>query len=108
MKPLLPTLRSKRRYVAFEVLGRPAQQKQVWQAIQQSVLEQEGVQGLARQELSMPAWNQKSQKGILRVSHKHVTNLIADTSFVTSINNQPSTINTIRTSGMIKNMKEIL
>jgi len=107
MRPLLPTLRNKRRYIAFRIVtdGSPTQEN-VWQSIQTSMLEHEGTRHYGKQDAALLLYHQKSKLGILRVAEP--ANAIVDMTLIQEIEGKSAIIRTIKTSGMIGKLKKIM
>ncbi|MBI4144188.1 hypothetical protein HY486_02990 [Candidatus Woesearchaeota archaeon] len=109
MRPLLATLRTKKRYVAFEAITlENPNQNEVFNTIGNNLLQLEGSKKYGESELTMPIYNTKTKRGILKVGNKHSKALIASTVFINQINNKPVIIKTLKTSGMIHKMKTLV
>ena len=73
-KPILPSLREKKRYLVFEVIsGQKFEFNQVKNAVMSAVLGFLGQLGAAKAGIILleDRWNQEMQKGILKVNHKN-------------------------------------
>jgi ribonuclease P/MRP protein subunit POP5 len=104
-KPLLPTLRTKKRYVVYEVLAdKELEPKKVVDAIFASFRECFGIFGLGKAELKdMRIYNKN--KGILKVSHKYVDELRTALAMVKDIDKLQVILHTVGTSGILKKAK---
>ena len=78
VKPMLPTLREKKRYLAFEAVSDHKNDfGSVEHAIMQSTAECLGTIDLAKAGVMLMAdrWDSEKQRGIIRVNHKYVDKL---------------------------------
>ena len=73
MKPLLPSLKEKKRYVVFEVIGQPGRIR-VADLIMASASRLLGELGMARANIYVmnEKWDSGTRKGVLRVNRKYV------------------------------------
>jgi len=105
MKPLLPTLREKKRYLVFEVLSKSKIKafNEVSKAIVKAYHSFSGDLGLAKAGVMvMPdKWNEQKQRGMIAANHSSVNELRAGMLFVNKINNQPASIRTVGLSGIM-------
>jgi ribonuclease P/MRP protein subunit POP5 len=106
LKPLLPTLKEKKRYLAFEIISNNKIKSfsKVFEAIWQSFLEFLGLLGASRAGiLILPdKWNNINQRGIIRVNNKYLEHLKASLLFVQEIENNDVIIRTLGVSGILK------
>ena len=76
LKPILPSLREKKRYLVFEVISKEkiSDFEHVANEIQHCSLQFLGKLGAAKAGIIPLAnkWNESLQRGIMKVSHKHV------------------------------------
>jgi ribonuclease P/MRP protein subunit POP5 len=106
----LPTLKEKKRYLAFEIVS--DSQFKDFKAVSDEIiaksLELIGQLGVAKAGIQPLAdcWNSRLQRGIIRVGHKHVDELKASLSFVENINNKKTVLKSIGVSGILKKTKE--
>ena len=103
-KPLLPTLREKKRYVVFEVLSDyDFDAKEVSCAIKSSFKDLFGVEGLADAGLIFldKKFNRETKRGFLRVSNTSLDQLRASFTFINDINGNKTIVKSIIASGMI-------
>ena len=106
-KYLPPTLRDKNRYIAFEVVGEKAFTKEeVKRAIWSASLEFLGVMGSARAKPWFISFDEKEQRGIVRVDRKHVEELRLALTLVTEINGSRAIFRTLGVSGTIKRLRK--
>ncbi len=108
MKPLLPSLREKKRYLAFEIISSKKVNKMPYEEIQKSMLGLHGSVGLADAGLIFlkNKWNTELQRGIVKVSHRSVDDLKGTLCFVDKINNTESIIKSVGVSGILKKAEE--
>ena len=100
----MPSLREKKRYVAFEVIAdKKVKFQNVAEAIWKAILTFIGVKGTAEAGIiPIPEkWDSSKQRGTVRVNHKHVDNLKAAFIFITDIRGQPAIVRSLRVSGML-------
>jgi ribonuclease P/MRP protein subunit POP5 len=106
LKALLPTLRERKRFVAFEVLSKGKKQPfaGVSRAIWHGMLALNGSKGAAQAGmLILPEkFNDKSQRGIIRVGHRSVDALKASMVLVQDIENAPAIVRSVGVSGSLK------
>ncbi len=107
-KLLLPTLRERKRYLAFEVL---VEKEVSWNFIKGVILnavkEYVGIDGLARAGLLFVKNNKN--KGILRTTHTSLNKIKAALILIKEINNQRVIVRSISASGMLnKAMKYVV
>ena len=108
IKPILPTLREKARYLAFEVIS---DQKTDFRQIESQILYRSreflGMLGMAKAGIQVMKdnWNAENQRGIIRVDHKWVHQLKSSFLFINKIDGKNAIIKSIGLSGMINKMK---
>lgn len=105
MKPLLPTLKEKKRYIVFEVHSDVKHSyKTVSRAIKKGMQEYLGLLGMSKAGLIMlpKRWNQAKQRGILRVSRQAADHAKAALIVLTKIDNKKALIRSVTVSGTIK------
>ena len=106
LKPVLPSLREKKRYLVFEVISNEKINdfEAVSNAIWHCSLQFLGQLGTAKAGI-IPLgnkWNNETQRGIIKVSHKHVDALKAALMFASKINNNDVIFRSIGVSGILK------
>ena len=106
LKPVLPTLREKKRYLVFEVIskGKITSLEQVSGAVHSSIFGLVGDFGAAKAGVMMLAnkWNQQTQRGIIKVNHKQVDALKASLVFINSIENRDVIVRSLGVSGILR------
>ena len=103
LKPILPSLREKKRYVAFEAIGKPLDFPAANASIQNSVQKLLGTLGSAKAGIMVLENKYHSNKGLVKVSHKYVDALKA--SFVLS-NENGVIFKSLGVSGILKKAEE--
>ncbi len=106
LKPLLPSLREKKRYLAFEVLskGKITDFDAVSNTILDTSTEFLGQLGMSKAGIMIlkDKYNKDSQRGLIRVNHKNVDNLKAALTMVDNIDNSEVIVKSIGVSGILK------
>lgn len=106
IKPILPSLKEKKRYVVFEVISENKMEdyKPVSEAIWESSLDYLGTDGAARAGIWVlpDKYNAAKQKGIVKVGHKYVDKLRASLALIQSINKHPVVVKTVGISGILR------
>ena len=105
-KALLPSMREKKRYIAFELISDKPEIKaqSVQKAVLQAVSAYLGKLGAAEAGVIMlkERYDEKKNKGILRCAHKYVDQVKAALAFRTEIDKAPVIFRTLGVSGIIK------
>ena len=106
LKPLIPILREKKRYVVFEVISKtPIKSlKAVGDAVLDSFLSFFGTKELAKAGLIIikDKFNDSTQRGIIRVSNRYVDALKSALTLVKQSENQEVIIRSRGVSGILK------
>ncbi|MBD3259682.1 hypothetical protein GF371_03570 [Candidatus Woesearchaeota archaeon] len=105
IKPLIPSLLPRKRYIAFEILS----EKQItdFKAINQAILASfnrfAGDYGAAQAQpiIVKNKWDPAVQKGIICINHKWTDHMKASLALVKEIKNKKVTIRSLIVSGMI-------
>lgn len=106
IKPLLPTLREKKRYLVFEVIAdKPFSNfsivsRNLWA----NILRVLGSLGAAKAGIWMlpDKFDPKTQRGIIRVSHKHVDDLKASLALTSHLGDKAVIIRSLGVSGVLR------
>ena len=104
MKPLLPSLKEKRRYVAYEVVAASRfADKDVSEAITATVIQQVGIRGLSRAGLRFvpESWDGDKMRGVVRVAHDAAELVKSTFPFIRTIKNKNVIVRSIGTSGIL-------
>ncbi|MGM5482833.1 MAG: Rpp14/Pop5 family protein [Nanobdellota archaeon] len=108
-KPLLPSLREKKRYLAFEVISKQAINKNaIFNAILKKSKEMLGEIENAKAgiEVLHEKYNQPAQRGIIKVNHKYLEKLRASLCMISSIDSKKVITRSLGASGMINKAKD--
>ncbi len=107
MKPLLPTLKEKKRYIGFEVISKSVLQSKVLKdAISNGVKDYMGELGLAKAGFSIISL--KQNQGIIRVGNAYVNDAKAALVLIKNIEKESVCIRSITTSGTLANVRKKL
>ena len=105
LKPILPSLREKKRYLVFEVISseKISDFEPVAGAIEHCSLQFLGQLGAAKAGIIPLAnkWNPELQRGIIKVSHKHVDAAKAALMFAGKIGNHEVIFRSLGVSGIL-------
>ena len=109
LKPLLPSLREKKRYLAYEIISKDkldlfADIDDVSDSILCASMDCMGDFGMANAGIMVlkDKYDSKSQRGLVRVANKSVDNLKASLAFITSIKNNEVIVRSVGVSGIMK------
>ena len=105
VNPLKPSMRDKKRYMAYEIMSNESV-KQTDQVLIKKIKELLGVFSAGRAGVMSVKYNSKKQKGILRVDRKFVDHVRSCFVMIKNLNNEPVLIRTIKVSGMIGKVKK--
>ena len=111
LKPLRPSLREKKRYVAFEVISQTSESMaSVATAIEQSFHDLYGAMGVASAGLLFikEKYNPGRQRGIIRVTHTSVQPLMASFAWLQSCNGTPAIVCSRACSGMLNKAAKVV
>ena len=106
LKPILPTLREKKRYLAFEIMSKSkikdfsAVSSSIWAYL----LSFMGEIGSAKAGMWVLAdkFDSKTQTGIVRINHKYVNELKTALALIDKIENQEVIVRSLNVSGILK------
>ncbi|MDI6825754.1 MAG: Rpp14/Pop5 family protein [Candidatus Aenigmarchaeota archaeon] len=112
LKILLPTLREKKRYIAFQVISEEGEEfsySDLESAIWSVLLDFLGEEGVSKTSvwLLKDCWDQKLQKGILRCNNKSVQKVIASLGLIDRLGDNRITFKILKISGTIKGVKRV-
>ncbi len=106
-KPILPTLKERNRYIAFESISDSGfSRNDVVKAVWNSILNFFGEMGASRTSLWVMDWDEKKQKGILKANHRGVDTVRTSLALVEGINGHKVIFNVLGISGTIKKARE--
>src|SRR3989338_606948 len=110
IKSLLPSLREKKRYVAYEVISKNKfyDAFHVNKAILDAAKSFLGNIGMARAGIIAmnDQWNEDMQRGVIRVNNKHVDDLKASLVFAGNIEGKEAIDRSIGASGILKKARQ--
>lgn len=104
LKPFLPTLREKKRYITFNVISKESiNYSSLKEAITSSLKTYIGELGVSNAGLMFldQLYDPKTQTGVVRVSVGYDNYLRASLALIQKINNSQAIVRSIRSSGMI-------
>jgi len=106
LKPVLPSLREKKRYIVFEVISQEKinDANKISNAIWHCSLQFLGQLGVAKAGLMVlnNKWDASLQRGIIKVSHKHVDAVKAALTFADKIDNNDVIFRSLGVSGILR------
>ena len=112
IKPVLPSLREKKRYLVFEIVSKqPIKDfSAISKAIWKSLLDLSGVLGASRAGIWLLSdkFNKDEQKGIIKVNHKHADLLKAALCTIKQINGNDVIVRSMGMSGILKKTERYL
>ncbi|MBW2990693.1 hypothetical protein KY348_03245 [Candidatus Woesearchaeota archaeon] len=106
VNPLKPSMREKKRYMAYELMSDKALSKDADKALIAKIKELLGIFAAGKAGVMSVKYNSTNQKGILRVDRKFVDNTRSCFVMIKDINNEKVLIRTIKVSGMINKVKK--
>ncbi|MAG91988.1 hypothetical protein CMO83_04905 [Candidatus Woesearchaeota archaeon] len=105
LKPILPSLREKKRYLVFEVISKDkiTDINAVSDSIRHYSMQFLGQLGTAKAGIMVlnNKWDAELQRGIIKVSHKHVDGLKASLMFIDKINDKEVIFRSLGVSGIL-------
>ncbi|MEK6874135.1 MAG: Rpp14/Pop5 family protein [Nanoarchaeota archaeon] len=106
IKGLKPSLREKKRYIAFEIISKQkiSSLAKIQKAIIFSMISYKGETGLAQSGLMLihERFNLNTQRGLIRVNHKTLNHTIAALTLTKTIDNTDVALHTLGVSGIIQ------
>ena len=103
MKPFPPTLRERRRYIHFKVIGSQSK-KEVEYALNNAILSLFGEDGYARSNFSIVEYDKG--RGICRCTHEWLDNILVALAFLKEIEKKPAKIEVLSVSGTLKTIRK--
>lgn len=102
VKAIKPSMREKKRYIAFEVLAeKPVSREQAMKEIKETMARFIGELGMAKAGvIFLPDWDKN--KGVFRVGNKYTDQAKAALALVKQINNNNVIIRSVGVSGILK------
>ena len=105
MKPLLPSLREKKRYVVFEIVGNKIDKKKTEKEINSNLLKFLGELGVSRANIKIIGDSWENNKGVIRVKVKYLDELKMSLGLIKKLDNKKVIVNVIGVSGILKKAK---
>ncbi len=108
-KPLIPSLREKKRYLAFEVVSESIlSKKSVMLSIKLKINQALGTFETAKAGIMFlpDKYNQQKQRGILKVNHDYLDKVKASLCLIKKIDNQKAIVRSLSASGMINKLEK--
>ncbi|MBS3126325.1 hypothetical protein J4453_02690 [Candidatus Woesearchaeota archaeon] len=109
LKPVLPSLREKKRFMAFEVISdsKIESPRVVSESIKSASLRFLGELGTSRMGIRVleDQYNPQTQRGIVRINHKHADHMRAVLALIQQISSTKVLVRSIGVSGILKKAK---
>ena len=110
IKPMLPSLREKKRYLAFEVISKEKikDNSAIYNTIYNAAYSFMGELGVSKAGMMMiqDKWNDDKQRGLIKVGHLHVDHLRAALTLIDKIEDQQVIVRSIGVSGILKKAEQ--
>ncbi|MBD3354563.1 hypothetical protein GF361_01100 [Candidatus Woesearchaeota archaeon] len=110
LKTLLPTLKEKKRYIAFEIVSDKEIKdfKEVSDEIMARSQQLIGELGIAKagMQILKDCFKPQKQRGIIKTNHKSIDEIKTALSFIKNIKDQKAVVNPIGVSGILKKAKQ--
>jgi RNase P/RNase MRP subunit POP5 len=107
MKPLLPTLKERQRYIVYEVISLHTMED-ISELLLQRLSEILGVFGAAEAGMLSVSYDPRTQTGILRVNHDEVARVRAAMLMITHLGKASVIIRTRGVSGILNKAKRFM
>lgn len=105
--PLLPSLKEKKRYIAFEIIAKEKFGfKDVKAALEKALLTYIGLLGTAKAGLQVFPELYQDNQGLVRVEHQFDQHFKASLVLIDQINNQKAVVRSVGSSGILKKAQE--
>jgi ribonuclease P/MRP protein subunit POP5 len=107
LKPLMPSLKERKRYVVFSVeSSADLPPEKIFEAIQRACLDFMGLLNSGKAGVMILKNQFSGNKGIIRVSHRFVNHVKASLALITCIDKTQINITAIGVSGILKKARE--
>jgi len=108
IKPILPSLREKKRYIVYEILSEKKMKfNEVKESINKAVLGFLGELGYSKSGLIILDMF-KNNKGVLKTNHKEVDNIKTSLALIDNIDNNKVIFKSILVTGVINKAKRLI
>lgn len=101
IKPLMPSMRERKRYLVFEIIGKTVSSTDAYKAVKKAVSDFLGTIGTAGAGL-ISINKYKNNRGTIRLNHRYVNHVRAALLMITTIQETPVIVRSIGTSGILK------
>jgi len=109
MKPILPSLRERKRYMAYEIISNESHAfENAARAINESYRQLFGEQGMAEANISAMKADFHDNKGIIRMNHKATDRAKMAIAMIKNIGKSKATARSTTVSGTLKKAKSKL
>ncbi|MBD3304289.1 hypothetical protein GF343_04020 [Candidatus Woesearchaeota archaeon] len=112
IKPVLPSLREKKRYLAFEIISKePIKDfSDVSRAVWKALLDLSGVLGAAKAGIWLLSdkFYKDKQKGLIKVNHRNVDLLKSALCTIRQINGTDVIVRSVGLSGILKKAEKVM
>jgi len=105
MKPLLPSLREKKRYIVIEIIGNKINVGKSENQIYQSIIKFLGELGVSRANIKIISDSWKGNKGIIKTNVKYVDEVKVALGLIKKLENKDIIVNVVGVSGILKKAK---
>lgn len=107
LNPLPSTKRERNRYLVYEVLSdSPVSGEDIGKTIWRTALQFLGELGVSRTSLRVVDFDEKKQKGVVKVNHRSVEEGRAVLALVREINKKEVTLHVLGVSGILKKARQ--
>ncbi len=108
LKPLLPTLKEKKRYLVFEIISQKPLVRDISKELVTKVQRILGVFDAAKAGLMSIRYNVNTQRGVMKVSNKYVEKLKVSLMLTNMLENQDVLVQSLGVSGVLKKTEKFL
>ena len=108
MKQILPSLKEKKRYLAYEVISeKPIEKAIIFKEIKAKTKELIGLEGLAKANITILD-TFKDNKGVLKVNNKYLNHIRSSFILIDNIDKNKTLIKTLGVSGTLKKVSRFI
>jgi ribonuclease P/MRP protein subunit POP5 len=101
--PLLPSLKEKKRYVAFEVVSKEKFNfNHVKKTVDEALFKYIGLLGTSKAGMQLLPEKYQNNRGLIRINHKFTNHIKAAFTLIDKINNKKAVVRSLGTSGILK------
>ncbi|OYT32649.1 hypothetical protein DRJ22_03800 [Candidatus Woesearchaeota archaeon] len=110
LKPVLPSLKEKKRYLVFEIISKSkikqaAKLPEIFLKAVKNFIGELGTAGMGFRYLK-ENYTADMQRGMIRVNHNYVNELKSSLALIKEIERQPAIVKSVGVSGIIKKAKQ--